>query len=219
MRSGLIYLITNTVNGKRYIGQTVGTAAKRWREHKSAALTGQSDTPLHRAIRKHGPDKFTITTVAETYEPFLNEVEKLAIWTYQTHGSVGGYNATPGGDGFGSAEQHSQYGKTGKLSHNYGKPKSPEHRVKMSVARAGKFLGKRRNASSQYMGVSRCTARSNWYASIKIDGKLRGICYKADEIDAAMAVDQYIIEHGLNRPLNFPTPLPMAAWSRAIGTV
>jgi predicted GIY-YIG superfamily endonuclease len=40
MRSGLIYLITNTVNGKRYIGQTVRTLRQRWQQHVRDAKQG-----------------------------------------------------------------------------------------------------------------------------------------------------------------------------------
>ena len=34
-----IYLVTNKVNGKQYIGQTVRTIADRWTRHVSASKT------------------------------------------------------------------------------------------------------------------------------------------------------------------------------------
>jgi len=34
MQFGVIYKITNTVNGKVYIGQTVSTISHRWNQHK-----------------------------------------------------------------------------------------------------------------------------------------------------------------------------------------
>ena len=34
----IIYLITNTVNGKKYVGQHCGDSTKRWKEHLSSAL-------------------------------------------------------------------------------------------------------------------------------------------------------------------------------------
>jgi predicted GIY-YIG superfamily endonuclease len=37
---GLIYKITNQINGKIYIGQTISTLSKRWREHCFDANNG-----------------------------------------------------------------------------------------------------------------------------------------------------------------------------------
>lgn len=37
---GYIYLVTNTVTGKKYIGQTRASIAQRWRQHVSAAKKG-----------------------------------------------------------------------------------------------------------------------------------------------------------------------------------
>jgi group I intron endonuclease len=206
MRSGLIYLITNTINGKRYIGQTVKTLKVRWTKHKSAALTGQSDTPLHRAIRKHGPNNFTIEMVAETYKPFLDEVEKLAVWTYQTHGSLGGYNATPGGEGVGIGTESACYG----MKH------SAETRAKMSASRTGKKRSpeaidalrarngeKRKGSASKYIGVCASRRTNQWTARLTHNGPVYVGRY-ATEVEAAMAVDSYIIEHGLSNTLNFP---------------
>jgi len=34
---GVIYKITNLVNGKVYVGKTIGAATKRWREHRGKA--------------------------------------------------------------------------------------------------------------------------------------------------------------------------------------
>ena len=50
---GVVYLITNTVNGKVYVGQTINGLSKRWKGHKNDVRNG-SQNPLHRAIRKYG---------------------------------------------------------------------------------------------------------------------------------------------------------------------
>jgi len=48
---GRIYLITNIVNDKKYIGQTVQNGRRRFLAHKRAAFKYQSPLPIHRAVR------------------------------------------------------------------------------------------------------------------------------------------------------------------------
>lgn len=59
---------------------------------------------------------------------------------------------------------------------------------------------------SQYTGVTfvtRVNRKHKWVASIYHE-KQRGLGHYDNEIDAARAYDRYVIEHGLDRPLNFP---------------
>ena len=44
----IIYKITNKINGKVYIGQTVNSLQQRWREHRNA----RDKNLFHNAIRK-----------------------------------------------------------------------------------------------------------------------------------------------------------------------
>jgi len=55
--TGYVYLVTNTVNGKKYVGCTRVTVSRRWIQHRSAAKNG-SPFALHQAIRKYGFNKF-----------------------------------------------------------------------------------------------------------------------------------------------------------------
>jgi group I intron endonuclease len=93
-----VYLITNRINGKQYVGQTKRTLGTRWSCHKSEALY-RKRYPLHRAIAKYGKEKFTVQTLRfckSTEE--MNLVETLFIALLGTV-SPAGYNLTPGGDG------------------------------------------------------------------------------------------------------------------------
>ena len=51
---GYIYLITNNINGKQYVGQTRNTIQKRWNGHKSSANSAnkESKQALHFAMNK-----------------------------------------------------------------------------------------------------------------------------------------------------------------------
>jgi len=101
--NGLIYLITNIVNGKIYVGQTRKTLTQRWSAHKRDVL--RLDSPLYRSIRKYGIDNFTIRTLEcirccskpELIEA-LNTLERNAIKKHNSMIDSGkGYNLTDGG--------------------------------------------------------------------------------------------------------------------------
>ena len=97
MPYGCIYEVTNTVNNKIYIGQTTKTVARRWQQHLSAAKTTKETNALHNAIRKYGPDKFTIelVTTASSREE-LDRLEQTYISGFNTL-SPHGYNLKNGG--------------------------------------------------------------------------------------------------------------------------
>jgi len=94
---GVVYQVTNVVNGKIYIGQTTDSLSKRWRRHVSLSKTG-GQAALQRAIRKHGPDKFEIELVATCFTPeTLDQAERDWIQLSQSYLSSYGYNNTLGG--------------------------------------------------------------------------------------------------------------------------
>lgn len=59
----IIYKITNSIDGKVYIGQTRYTTAIRWSQHKHNAILGKGNTYLSKAIRKYGPENFKIEVI------------------------------------------------------------------------------------------------------------------------------------------------------------
>lgn len=95
------FLVYKISHGDRpvYIGITTCSLAKRWREHRCAAKTGNEGV-LYRAMRKYGEDAFSITLVYEaTSKAEMFAVEKGLIAQYGTFAGSGGYNLTSGGDG------------------------------------------------------------------------------------------------------------------------
>jgi len=105
LTQGTIYLITNTVNDKKYVGQTRQQLNKRWLHHITESRT-YSDRPLYRAINKYGLDNFKIRILEECNVDLLNERE---IWWIDFLDSYrNGYNATTGGEYFEHTEETKQ---------------------------------------------------------------------------------------------------------------
>ena len=95
---GFIYKITNDINSKIYIGKTISSLEKRFKEHcRDAFNETRNNRPLYKAIRKYGVDYFHIELVETAPIEMLSEREVYWISFYNTYKN--GYNATVGGDG------------------------------------------------------------------------------------------------------------------------
>lgn len=96
---GYIYLVTNLVNGKKYVGCTKGPIKRRWAQHRSEASKG-SPNLFHKAIRKYGPDGFTVEVI-ETIEGLHADLMAAEIHHIAVLGCLtpNGYNCTLGGQG------------------------------------------------------------------------------------------------------------------------
>ena len=135
---GSIYKITNTLNGKSYIGQTIHDAEKkRIRYH----FDGHGNRVLKNAIKKYGREAFTFEILHDGIIPeFLNTLEIEAIAKFNTI-APHGYNLTTGGESSSHSEETKRKiseSKTGERNPNYGKPRSAETRRKQSEANKGK---------------------------------------------------------------------------------
>ena len=58
-----IYKITNKLNGKSYIGQTIRPINQRWHRHVNDAMNNILDTHFARAIRKYGEKSFSVEEI------------------------------------------------------------------------------------------------------------------------------------------------------------
>lgn len=95
---GFIYKITNNINGKVYIGQTIQPVKERWYRHCSNSnyLSKQEkDMHIKRAILKYGKQNFVIDVLEECPQEILDEREKYYISYYNSYAN--GYNGTKGG--------------------------------------------------------------------------------------------------------------------------
>ena len=149
-----IYIATNTINMKQYVGQSTKYPHEhRGRIHEHRLANGKY--LFHKSIRKHGFDSFTWEVIhyPGASQDALNAIER---WHIAKLGSLvpNGYNLETGGKSGGrlspearaklsaahkgkiiSPEHRAKLSKAGK-----GRINSPETRAKMSEARRGKSL-------------------------------------------------------------------------------
>ena len=143
-----IYLITNTINGKVYVGQTIETVHRRWQHHKYAAK-GNRKHHLLNALRKYGPDSFMVETLCECPDQdSLNESEKFFIWILSSYKPSFGYNNELGG----SNGRPSDASRKKMSDAQKGKHHSDETRRKMSTWQLGRKMSEE---SKQKMSESR----------------------------------------------------------------
>lgn len=93
----LIYKITNQVNGKIYIGQTVQTLKRRWKSHCWPSRSNGCHA-LRNAINKYGIDSFLVEKVTDCIS--LEEMNYREIFFIKVFDSLSpnGYNLRTGGD-------------------------------------------------------------------------------------------------------------------------
>lgn len=93
-----IYKITNKVNGKVYIGQSIDIEQRLARHKRDANRISfkHYHYPLYRAIRKYGLENFSFEIVEECDRNSLNDREQFYIQNFQSR--INGYNQTEGGD-------------------------------------------------------------------------------------------------------------------------
>ena len=202
----LVYVATSP-SGKKYIGKTIESFAKRKSCHLWHADNGSS-FPFHKALRKYGDAIAWEVYKSELSEDEANIIEKNLIIDFNTFGGDG-YNCTNGGDGS-SGFVHTKKTKDSMSKNRKGIKFSEERNKKISksltgkkrpqkvkdkvsnslkgnkVWHDGKEHDKYKNNSSGYTGVSKKT-KNRYCAQITFSGRriYLGLFEKAR--DAAMA--------------------------------
>ena len=191
----VIYKVTNLINGKVYIGQTIDEKpVRRWWKH-----CNDNKTMFDKSISKYGKENFSFEVIDTAFsQDELNEKEKYWIAFY---GSMAphGYNLTSGGKKYCevsddtrkklsksmSGENAPWYGKhlteetkrklseahKGKPGYWTGKKRDPETIRKMSESRKGKYSGVNSKQSKRIVCVETGVA----YDSIGECSRITGI--------------------------------------------
>lgn len=131
----LIYICTNTINGKRYIGQTKFTAKRRWTKHLNAANNVKSNAYKNyfcNAIRKYNKTDWLIEVIEDNIETIdaANAAEEWWIGHFCSNDRRFGYNSTTGGKNY----EFSQETKDKISKKHKGKVLNQETRSKLSIS-------------------------------------------------------------------------------------
>ncbi len=102
LRIGIIYKVTNLINGKVYVGKSLNSFKKRMGQHKGVyenLKNKKADTVFYKALRKYGWDNFLWEQIDFNIIPeILAELEKKYIVQFNCK-APHGYNLTDGGEG------------------------------------------------------------------------------------------------------------------------
>ena len=132
-----IYSITNSVNGKRNIGQSKDIR-NRWNGHRGQLRNGvHPNRHLQAAWDKYGETAFVFEVLEQCRQEDLDEAECRLIAAYGTTDNSRGYNLMDGG----GAPRHSEESRRKMSLSKLGKKRKPhsEHtKMLISAARLGR---------------------------------------------------------------------------------
>lgn len=95
--NGAVYLATNLINGKQYVGLTTTSLEERWERHLDQ-VSRKNASLIHKAIAKFGEENFTIEIIDSANSPEdLRAKERKWIKELNTL-TPNGYNVTKGGE-------------------------------------------------------------------------------------------------------------------------
>lgn len=122
-----IYLITNTLNGDRYVGQTRSSLRRRWSGHCTDDRRGKRY--LFNAIQKYGRENFIMEPIIEVpTQELADEFESEYIQRYCTL-VPNGYNLMSGG----LVSKHSEESRLKVRNARLGTKLSEDHKRKISL--------------------------------------------------------------------------------------
>ena len=133
-----IYKITNKINNKCYIGQSVNVPV-RWRGHKSSAgcvkrgektIQNNDVQIIHLALAKYGIDNFEFKVIEEV-DTQEQANERETYWVAHFNSFNGGYNCTHGGMNAPKTEEWKRKVKATRMA-NGGYEHSDETKARMS---------------------------------------------------------------------------------------
>lgn len=200
----LIYLATNQINNKRYIGQTkTGRLARRIYEHETDAKYTYYTCIFHAAILKYGIENFTFEIIEDNIsQDLINEKEEFYIKFYNTFYLDGqGYNMTWGGQGI-HGYQHTektkkQVGLRSKLYWKNLKENDPEKFAEYCRQNSIRQKGKKTSDETRQKISIACKGRIPHNKNKKLTEEQKLVIQKKRRISAnTQRVGQYNLKTG-----------------------
>ncbi len=134
------YKITNLINNKTYIGQSVNPEG-RWKNHKFSAKNNYRSQYLHRAMSKDGIENFHFEIISSSIvqdKILIDLEEENIIQQWNSRFFAEGYNVRPGGSTRGKWNHSIETRK--KLSQQWKLVHSPESIKKVASANKGRTM-------------------------------------------------------------------------------
>lgn len=93
-----VYVITNEINGKQYVGVTRFSINERFKEHRrDRGKKKLYDRPLYKDMRKYGVENFSVSLLEECDDDI--RFDREVYWVEKLNTYKNGYNLTFGGTG------------------------------------------------------------------------------------------------------------------------
>lgn len=149
---GYIYLRTNKINGKKYVGQVIRKHFKQRQNSWKCMTQPYAGVVINRARAKYGIDAFDFEILKECEDKELNYWEMYYIKELNTKTPYG-YNMTDGGEGrCGHSFPHTAETKKKISEALKGKERSEEHKKHISESKKGiKHTAEQNNKHSERM--------------------------------------------------------------------
>jgi group I intron endonuclease len=190
----IIYKITNNINNKVYIGQTIETIKKRWSRHTWKCTIKRNAMAITNAIIKYGKENFIIEQIdiAKSIEE-LNEKEIYYIDLYNSM-SPNGYNLVTGGGN----KRLSELTKRKISESNKGRIVSDETRKKLSDSHKGVKLSDERRLKMSISNKGKKPSENTINASIKSHQKEYTLLNPEGEIITFINMAKFCRENNLS---------------------
>jgi group I intron endonuclease len=188
---GIIYKVTNKLNGKIYIGQTTQTLKRRIASHYWTHQT----TRFALALKKYSRDAFTwkIIDRADSIAE-LNTMETFWISHFDSTNREIGYNINPTGDGTGPRPlevkakiSHTKMGYPGTMN---GRKHSPEAIAKIVASKKGKKRNPMTEGAHRHASEARKGKKKSLETRQRMSAALKRYWAKKHELEEAAEAER-----------------------------